>query len=295
MSKLYQPITTDLVNPELETEAVTEPVNEPVTADVPKDLYAAITTTTPEATEDAVVEQEVSTYSTPAKARLFTAIVPEKPNILAEERIFVYVPKAAYNVAGIAKFLTNQFNIVNGEVSLRTDYLNNAIVTNLLKLELITVVTELPESGEVNRIYIVPINATMSIGYVWNAALSIWNSIGTVELNLNNYYTKSEVVALIAEATANLDNYYTTTQVNALLDDMNTTFLNYYTKSQIDDLLSNVVVDLSNYYTKSEINTIISNLNFINSIRVYDSFEEANNADLDEGQYAFIVIGTLDI
>lgn len=54
---------------------------------------------------------------------LYSSLVPEKPSILAEERIFVYVPKASYDNAGIAKFATDQFTILDTEVSLNSEFI----------------------------------------------------------------------------------------------------------------------------------------------------------------------------
>lgn len=129
--------------------------------------------------------------------KLYTLIVPEKPPILAEERIFVYVPKVTIEHAGIAKFSSEHFNIVEGEVSLKESYLSEWLATNLLNPDLILVVTELPLEGSGNKIYVVPISGTTSNGYIWNSLLRSWVSLGPVALNLSDYYTKSEVQALL--------------------------------------------------------------------------------------------------
>jgi len=80
---------------------------------------------------------DTGTYATPVDTendafaipqRVYSLIVPEKPAILAEERIFVYVPKVAYDVAGIAKFAPTQFNILNGQVSLNQSYFAEMII-----------------------------------------------------------------------------------------------------------------------------------------------------------------------
>jgi len=67
-----------------------------------------------------VITDEGGAFAVPQ--RIYTAIVPEKPAVLAEERIFVYVPKVTYDSAGIAKFAPTQFTILNGEVSLNQNY-----------------------------------------------------------------------------------------------------------------------------------------------------------------------------
>jgi len=65
--------------------------------------------------------------------KLYTQIVPEKPSILAEERVFVYVPKVTSNAAGIAKFLPEQFTVINGQVSIKLIY-ETKIDANIHKL-----------------------------------------------------------------------------------------------------------------------------------------------------------------
>ena len=47
------------------------------------------------------------------------AVVPQKPNILAQERISVYMPKASKNSPGIASFEDRDFNINNAHVTLK--------------------------------------------------------------------------------------------------------------------------------------------------------------------------------
>lgn len=46
-------------------------------------------------------------------------VTPEKPKVLAEERIYVYLPTAGENKKGIASFKSKDFVAPNGEVSLR--------------------------------------------------------------------------------------------------------------------------------------------------------------------------------
>lgn len=46
-------------------------------------------------------------------------VVPQKPKVIAEERIFVYIPTASKNSKGIASYKEQDFNITNSEVSLK--------------------------------------------------------------------------------------------------------------------------------------------------------------------------------
>jgi hypothetical protein len=74
-----------------------------------------------EQNEIGVVQEYISAVSN----TLYAAIVPEKPAVLAEERIFVYVPKVTPSTPGIAQFALNQFIIVNGQVFLRDTYIQS--------------------------------------------------------------------------------------------------------------------------------------------------------------------------
>ena len=46
-------------------------------------------------------------------------IVADKPNILNEQRVSVYIPKAGYDTAGIASFNEDQFRMYKGKVNIR--------------------------------------------------------------------------------------------------------------------------------------------------------------------------------
>ena len=46
-------------------------------------------------------------------------VVPDKPKVLEEERIYVYMPTAGENKQGLASFEDRDFNVINGHVKLR--------------------------------------------------------------------------------------------------------------------------------------------------------------------------------
>lgn len=328
MDKLYSSIKTDLVDPELEAKVAPEGTAEPQFMDTPKDLYAAITIAQPENAEVEVTQQEVEQYAQSSPNKVYAEIIPEKPNILAEERIFVYVPKVGFNSPGIAKFAAEHFNIVGGEVSLKNSYLTNLIISSLLKLNLILVVTELPSVGLANRIYLVPVDGATCNGYVWSEA---WISLGNIALNLSDYYTKAQIDSLLSNINLadyytktqvdslfdlfqiDLSAYYTKTQVNLLLDALEAELTNYYTIAQIDSLLDAVTVDLSGYYTKAEIDNMFATVTVdlsayytkaqvealiagvvSDNLQVYSNYAEANASNVQEGDYAFIVTETFE-
>lgn len=199
MNKLYATIQTDLVDPELEAKVDLEVATEPAFQDIPTDLYAAITTNAPVASGEVdTISPETRQFSYVVPNRLYSLLVPEKPAILAEERIFVYVPKATYNTPGIAKFDTEQFNVYEGEVSIKQSYLTEFVLTLLSQPNIIIIVTALPTIGVENKIYLVP-NGVVCQGYLWDNSLKVWLPLGTIQLDLNNYYTKTQTDGLISE------------------------------------------------------------------------------------------------
>jgi len=205
MSKLYATINTELIDPDLEAKIDLDIKTEPTFVDIPTDLYAAIVSNVPDTNAEVTTEIEGKQFAYSVLNRLYTQIIPEKPSILAEERIFVYVPKVAYGSAGIAKFATGQFNVINGEVSLKPSYLAEMLASNLIKPELILIVTVLPAVGLANRIYLLPIDSTTCAGYIWGEAMQNWQLLGSVALELANYYTKAETQALITGSTTSIN------------------------------------------------------------------------------------------
>ena len=93
-----------------------------------------------------------------------------------------------------------------------------------------------------------------------------WEKIGTTEIDLSNYYTKSQTDAAITAAiNTALADYSTTTQMTAAIA---AALASYYTKSEVDALIADFITksvnDLTYYYlksetfTKSEVNALIA-------------------------------------
>ena len=81
-----------------------------------------------------------------------------------------------------------------------------------------------------------------------------WEKIGTTEIDLSNYYTKSQTDAAITAAiNTALADYSTTTQMTAAIA---AALASYYTKSEVDALISNFITastqNLAYYYLKTE-------------------------------------------
>ena len=85
-----------------------------------------------------------------------------------------------------------------------------------------------------------------------------WEKIGTTQVDLSNYYTKSQTDSAISTAiNTALADYSTTSQVSVLISTAVAAALgNFYNKSQVDALIADFITksvnDLTYYYLKSE-------------------------------------------
>lgn len=52
-------------------------------------------------------------------------VVPEVPRVLGKEELFVHIPEVSQNQKGIASYDNQQFNIVDGQVSVKPSYLES--------------------------------------------------------------------------------------------------------------------------------------------------------------------------
>ncbi len=191
MSKLYNSINTKNIT----TTAEAENIIKPQYVESVDNLYAAVQSQQNNEI-DVIIEDDGETTTSPIN-RLYTEIIPERPSVIAHERIFVYVPKVTKTTPGIAKYALEQFNIVNGEVSLNNKYLETLVMSKIIDLDLINILTELPLIGEPNKLYLIPDTITNIKGYTWDNQSKQWISLGDINLNLNNYYTKDEIDLLI--------------------------------------------------------------------------------------------------
>ena len=92
-----------------------------------------------------------------------------------------------------------------------------------------------------------------------------------VDVDLSNYYTKSQVDNKLNNYVEDdvLGSYYTKSEVNDLIDNIdiptgntNVDLTNYYTKEEVNDLMDGIAIppyepDLSDYYTKDEVDDLI--------------------------------------
>lgn len=109
----------------------------------------------------------------------------------------------------------------------------NSLIGNLTRLTL-EVVQTLPEVGTEHIIYLVPNNKSGSNVYEeWIFVQAKWEMIGTTEVDLSNYYTKSEIDALM-NSNSNDSEFVIinlTTSITDLAGDVNSN--SYYTKKKI--------------------------------------------------------------
>lgn len=83
---------------------------------------------------------------------------------------------------------------------------------------------------------------------------------GGGEVDLSNYYTKSEVDSLIPDATdVDLSNYYTKAEVDGMVAGGEVNLGNYYTKAE---------ADAKGYQTETQVRSIVETA--INNLPVYD-------------------------
>ena len=123
-----------------------------------------------------------------------------------------------------------------------------------------------------------------------------WEKIGTTEIDLSNYYTKTQTDAAITAAiNTALADYVTTTQMTAAIA---AALASYYTKSEVDALIADFVTksvnDLTYYYlksetfTKSEVNALIAAVQQF----TYQSVAELPTASADTMNKIYLVPST---
>lgn len=54
-------------------------------------------------------------------------VIPEVPKVIPDQEIYVYVPTASSSKKGVASFNEDNFDVENGQVSIKEEYIENAI------------------------------------------------------------------------------------------------------------------------------------------------------------------------
>jgi predicted transcriptional regulator len=189
---------------------------------------------------DAAISAALAAYSTTTQMQSYVAGV-----------VALYYTKTEVD-ALIANFITKSVNdLVN--YYLKSDTYTKAEVQQLIdavKQFTYVSVAELPTASAdtMNKIYLVP-SANPQTRNVKDEFITIavtdqgtttysWEMIGSTEISLDNYYTKTQTDAAITAAlNAALSDYSTTSQVGTIVSTAITTALaNYYTKTQVDNI-----------------------------------------------------------
>jgi len=152
----------------------------------------------------------------------------------------VYTPVITSNENKILLGWSNDGGLVNpATINIKGDKGDTG--TTLFTIVTANTFAELPSTGETGIIYCVPNGTSGSNSfdnYLWyNGA---YDSFGSLEVDLSDYYTKSEVDTNLG-----------------LKADVTTT----YNKTEVDSKIASV--DLTNYYTKTEIDNLIGTANDI--------------------------------
>ena len=175
----------------------------------------------------------------------------EQMNAAIATAIANYYTKAQVD-ALIANFVTKSVNdLVN--YYLKSDTYTKAEVQQLIdavKQFTYVSVAELPTASAdtMNKIYLVP-SANPQTRNVKDEFITIsvtdqgtttysWEMIGSTDISLDNYYTKTQTDAAITAAlNAALADYSTTTQVGTMISTaINTALAQYYNKTQVDNI-----------------------------------------------------------
>ena len=98
------------------------------------------------------------------------------------------------------KSLPNKFLNADGTYSTLQEIISGSIDTNIY-----AVVEELPESGDSNKIYLVPQQDGTIDEYHWTGTK--WDPIGMLEFDITNYSTTAEMQQAIATALQSANNY----------------------------------------------------------------------------------------
>lgn len=155
-----------------------------------------------------------------------------------------------------------QGRLIAGENITIVDNGDNTYTINSPEFESVLVVTELPEIGEVNRLYLLINEDTGSNNvydkYVW--VNNTWEYLGssTTSVDLDNYYTKGDVDSLLSdkanrselELKANSSDVYTISQTDNLLADK-ANLSDIPSLTNIVDLTSNQTITGSKTFTNS--------------------------------------------
>ena len=262
------------------------------------DLSGYYTSTQTDAAITAAINAALTSYST-----------TQQMNAAIVSALTAYYTKQEVD-ALIANFITNTVNnLVNYYLKSET-YTKaevQALIDNIKQFQYEAVQT-LPtaSAATVGKIYLVPgsdpqqqntkdeyITLTTTEEQTTTYA---WEKIGSTDIDLASYYTKSQTDAKItADLNAALASYSTTSQMTAAIA---AALASYYTKTEVDALIANFITasvnNLVNYYLKSETYTRAEVQQLIDAVKqfTYVSVAELPTASADTMNKIYLVPST---
>lgn len=141
------------------------------------------------------------------------------------------IPDSTSELINDSGFITN---LVNDLTNYYTKTEVNSLISTIPEFS-IEVVASLP-TQDISETTIYLVQQVGTTGNIYNEYIYVnqnWELIGSTDVDLSNYYNKTEVDNL-------LSNYYNKTEVDNLLSSKadSSDLLNYYTKTETDNLLS---------------------------------------------------------
>lgn len=180
-----------------------------------------------------------------------------------------------YDNEGICLFTTKASDLqINGETYTYQELLDGEGISDLFSPTGLSfeVVEELPQSGEEGTIYLVPNDHDTYTEYIWIAEEEKWETIGDSDIDLSNYYTKSQVDALIPTNVSDLTNdtgYITQTTADSTYATQTVVNQEIAARIQGDADINTALqakADKTDTYTKTQVDTALA--------------DKANSADL---------------
>lgn len=140
-----------------------------------------------------------------------------------------------YDNEGICIFTTIAEDLeINGTTYTYEQLLNGEGISDLFSPTGLSfeVVEELPQTGEEGVIYLVPNEDETYTEYIWIADEERFELIGTTDVDLTNYYTKTETDEKLV-LKANASDVYTKTEADNKFLTEHQSLANYYTKDEV--------------------------------------------------------------
>lgn len=191
--------------------------------------------------------------------------------------------------------------IANLAADANATYATKDELSAIPKFEVVPV-DELPATGEVDKIYLVPnegsgTNARDEFIYVNGA----WEMLGTTEVDLSGYYTSAQIDEKIAAIEGDVGAVYTKTEIDGMVSTINgdidavetevakkANAADVYTKTEVDSAVGAVDAKFANYSTTEQMNSAIGVVdakfaNYVLSADLVAMTDDEINAAVAEG------------